>query len=129
MTSFAAYTDGNRLASTTDAAGNVTTYSYNADTNVLEWVKYPNDTDSTKTEYDYDNMYRLASAAASTGTQNLSASYTYENDLLKSITTGSTTYNFAYGSFGLRSTIKVGSTTLASYNYTDDRNNYLETLA
>ncbi len=128
MTSSAAYTsDGNRLSTTTDAAGNVTTYSYNANTNVLEWVQYPNGS-GTKTTYTYDTMYRLATASASTGTQTLSASYTYENDLLTKLTTGSTTYNFAYGNFGLRSSIKVGSTTLATYTYTS-RNNYLQTLA
>ena len=121
MTSSATYADGNRLATTTDAAGNVTIYNYNAQTNVLESVQYPNGSGTTTT-YTYDSMYRLASAAASTGTQNLSASYTYTNDLLTKITTGSTTYNFAYGNFGLRSSIKVGSTTLASYTYTDNQN-------
>ena len=67
--STATYTDdGNRLVSTTDALGKVTTYSYHADTNVLEWVKYPEDTDSTKTAYTYDSMYRMATAAATTDT-------------------------------------------------------------
>ena len=56
-------------------------------------------------------------------------SYTYTNDLLTKITAGSTTYNFAYGNFGLRSSIKVGSTTLASYTYTDNQNKYLQKLA
>ena len=136
MTSSAAYTDGNRLASTTDAAGKVTTYSYNADTNVLEWVKYPNGA-NTKTFYTYDEMYRLASAytealyLTSDGTvisEPLSAEYDYGNDLLTKLTTGTTTYNFSYGNFGLRSSIKVGTSTLATYTYTS-RNNYLQTLA
>ena len=51
MTATAVYSgDGNRLVSSTDALGNTTYYSYNADTNVLEWVKYPGDTDATRTE-------------------------------------------------------------------------------
>ncbi len=129
ITSSAAYTtDGNRLVSTTDAAGKVTTYSYNANTNVLEWVQYPNGA-NTKTTYTYDSMYRVASASAAAGTQTLSAAYTYSNDLLTKITTGSTTYNFSYGDFALRSSIKIGSRTLASYTYTDDQNNYLKKLA
>ena len=128
MTASAVYTsDGNRLATTTDASGQTTTYSYNADTNVLEWVQYPNGT-GTKTTYSYDTMYRLATASANTGTETLSASYTYTDDLLTKLTTGSTTYNFGYGNFGLRSSIKVGSTTLATYTYTS-RNNYLQMLA
>ncbi len=131
LTSTAAYTsDGNRLTSTKDAAGNTTTYSYNANTNVLEWVKYPNDSDNTKTTYSYDdNMYRLVSAAATVDTGGtLSASYGYTDDLLTSITTPSTTYNFTYGDFGLRSSVKVGSGfTLATYSYTDGTN-YLEKL-
>ena len=130
LTSTAEYSDTGRLLSTTDAAGNTTLYGYNPDTNVLEWVQYPNDTESTRTEYDCDNMYRVASAAVTTDTGlDLSVGYTYDNDLLTAIQTPSTTYNFAYGAFGLRSNIKVGTQTLASYDYTDDGNFYLEKLA
>ena len=129
MQSSAEYEEGNRLKETTDAAGNVTTYSYNADTNVLEWVKYPNDTESTKTTYTYDEMYRLTRAATGTGSQTLSASYTYTDDCLTSLRTGSNTvYTFNYGPFAQRSSINIGSRTLATYTYTD-RNNYLDTLA
>ena len=119
MTSTAAYTtDGNRLSSTTDATGNVTTYSYNADTNVLEWVKYPKDTDATKTNYTYDSMYRLASAAATSDYGSaLTVEYTYTDDLLTEIESGSTTYSFSYGDFARRSRIQIGSRTLATYTY------------
>ena len=44
-------TNGNLLASATDALANVTNYSYDADTGVLEWVQLPEDTESTRTEY------------------------------------------------------------------------------
>ena len=129
LTSSAAYTDdGNRLSSTTDAAGKVTTYSYHENTNVLEWVKYPKDTDTTRTEYTYDEMYRLAKAEADVSTgSTLNAEYGYTNDLLTSITTGSTTYSFTYGAFALRNNIKIGNRTLASYSYTS-RNNFLASL-
>lgn len=129
LTATAVYTsDGNRLQSTTDAAGNTTTYSYNADTNVLEWVKYPKDTDATKTAYTYDSMYRVASAAATTDTGTaLTASYTYTDDLLTKITTGSTEYTLSYGDFALRSNIKIGNRTLASYTYAS-RTHRLTTL-
>ena len=128
--SSAAYSsDGNRMVSATDATGKTTYYDYDANTNVLKSVKYPEDSDATKTNYTYDDMYRMATAAATTDTGlSLSASYTYTDDMLTKIQTGSTTYNFVYGKFALRSDAKVGSRTLASYTYTS-RNNYLDTLA
>ena len=129
MNSTATYsTDGNCLVSTTDASGNTTQYSYNTNTNVLEWVKYPKDTDATRTEYTYDSMYRLASAETTTDKgYTLNASYAYTDDLLTKIETGSTTYSFSYGDFALRSAIKIGSRTLASYTYTN-KTNYLASL-
>ena len=129
VTSSAVYTsDGNRLDYTLDAAGNKTDYSYNANTNVLEWVQYPEDTEASRTEYSYDSMYRLASASVDVSTgSTLSAAYGYTNDLLTSIQTGSTTYSFTYGAFALRSNIKIGSRTLATYSYTS-RTNYLASL-
>ena len=130
ITSTAAYsTDGNRLVSTTDALGKTTTYGYNGDTNILEWVQSPKDTEQTRTEYSYDSMYRLATASVTTDTGTaLSVSYTYVDDLLTALETESTTYTFAYGDFALRSSIKIGSRTLAEYDYTNDRNNYLSAL-
>ena len=129
LSSSAEYTNnGNTLAFTTDAAGKETHYSYDPNTNVLLWVQYPNDTDASRTEYTYDNMYRLASTEMDVGANTLSASYTYTDDLLTKIQTGSTTYNFTYGSFSLRSAVKVGSRTLASYSYTDDGRNALSSL-
>ena len=124
IASTAAYSDDhNRLVSTTDARGKTTTYSYNANTNVLEWVQYPNDTPDTRTEYTYDQMYRVAQAALTTDSGlNLSAQYNYTNDLLTSIETPSTTYNFAYGNFGLRSSVKIGTQELAGYSYESGTN-------
>ena len=37
-------------------------------------------------------------------------------------------YTFAYGAFSLRTSIKAGGHTLATYTYTNDRNNYLQAL-
>lgn len=131
ISSSAAYAgNGNYLSSTTDAQGKVTYYGYDPNTNVLEWVKYPEDTDATRTNYSYDDMYRLTSAQATTDTGTaLTASYTYTNDNLTAIQTGSTNYSFTYGNFSLRTAAKAGNNTLASYVYTNDRNNYLKKLA
>ncbi len=128
LSSSAAYTaDFNRLATTIDALGNVTTYSYNENTNVLEWVQSPEGTAGSRTTYTYDSMYRVASTSAAVAGQTFSASYTYENDLLTQIQTGSTNYTFSYGDFGLRTAVAIGSRTLASYTYTS-QNNYLASL-
>ncbi len=122
-------TDGNRLASVKDALENTTTYNYNENTNVLEWVQYPNDTAETRTEYTYDEMYRLATAAADVDAgYTLTASYTYEDDLLTELETNSSTYHFTYGSFAQRTGVKVGNKTLAAYTYTDNQDRYLSTL-
>ena len=129
ITSSAAYSaDGNRLISTTDTAGKVTQYSYHQDTNVLEWVQYPEDTAATRTAYTYDEMYRLTETEVTTDqNQTLTASYTYVDDLLEKLTTASTTYSFTYGNFSLRSGVYIGEWTLAEYTYTA-RNNFLERL-
>ena len=131
MTSEADYTDdGKLLESTKDAAGNITYYTYDPDTNLLLKTQYPGNNANTYTQYTYDNMYRTATAKSYVNSAStLSASYIYNDDLLKSITTNSTTYTFNYGAFSLRSSVKIGSRTLASYTYTSDRNNYLQKLA
>ncbi|MBQ4600361.1 MAG: RHS repeat-associated core domain-containing protein, partial [Oscillospiraceae bacterium] len=122
--------NGNFPVSATDALGNITRYNYNEDTGVLNWVQYPEDTEATRTVYTYDSMYRMASMELTTDTGlALSTEYTFENDLLTKLETPSTTYSFTYGDFALRSSVKVGTTTLASYDYTNDRNFYLEELA
>ncbi len=133
ISSTAAYsTDGNRLVSVTDALGNTTTYDYDSNTNVLNWVQYPEDTPATRTNYTYDNMYRMATAAATTDSNlSMSASYTYTDDYLTKIQTPTTTYNFSYGDFGLRSSVIVGDPqnpehVLAEYYY--DSYNRLEEL-
>lgn len=129
ISSIADYTDnGDLLEFTKDALGNQTTYGYDEQTGLLDWVQYPEDTQTTRTEYTYDNMYRTATVAATTDTAlNLSANYTYEDDLLKTIQTPSTTYTFEYGDFSLRSAVKIGNRNLASYTY-ESGTNRLERL-
>ena len=132
ITSTADYTDdGNRLETTTDALGNETHYSYHPDTNLLQWVKAPEDTEASRTEYTYDTMYHLASVTANvetiTNTPSILATcnYTYTDDQLTKLKTPFTTYYFSYGDFGLRSKINIGPWTLAEYSYTD-KNHYLQ---
>jgi hypothetical protein len=63
--SWTAYTnDGNYIVSTTNTYNETTYYEYDDDTGVLKWVKYPGDTDATRTNYSYDGMYRLIGTSA-----------------------------------------------------------------
>ncbi len=139
ITTSATYSaDGNRLVSSTDALGKVTKYSYDVNTNVLEWVQYPNDTDGTesddacdtRTHYEYDSMYRLLWTEAETpDSSHFHVDYTYNSDgTLSRIESLSTWYEFYYGTFNLRTSVEIGSWTLADYTYTNDRNYYLDTL-
>ncbi len=126
ITSSATYTsDYNHIATATDALGNVTEYGYDLQTGLLDWVQYPEDSEATRTEYTYDQMYRTATVSAgldSTVDGVLSASYTYEDDLLKTIQTPSTTYTFTYGDFSLRTAVNIGDRNLATYSYETDTN-------
>lgn len=119
ITSKAEYsTDGNLMVKTIDALGKETVYGYDADTGLAEWIQYPEDTTATRTEYTYDEMYRTATVATTTDTAlNLSANYTYEDDLLTVIQTPTTKYDFTYGDFSLRTSIDIGERNLASYTY------------
>jgi len=125
MESSAEYSDdGNRLVSTTNALGKKTKYGYNEITGVLDWVQYPEDTEATRTEYTYDTMYRMATAACETDTGlSLSAEYTYSGDLLTGIETASTAYGFTYGVFDLQTGVTVGDRTLLTYHYTEEAAN------
>jgi hypothetical protein len=129
-TTSALYTgSGNQLDSTTDELGKITRYGYDLNTGVLDWVQYPNDTATTRTNYVYDSMYRLVSTnmTNSDGKQ-LSATYTYDKDNITQISTKSTVYNFVYGDFSLRSQVSIGSNLLTRYEYTDDENKNLSLL-
>ena len=130
--------EGDLLDYAVDALGNITTYGYNEQTGLLDWVIYPeNDDDpdtpnvvepTVPTYYTYDEMYRMETVTSDlyrgivdTGL-NLSANYTYEDDLLKTIQTPSTTYTFTYGDFSLRTRVDVGNRNLASYSYENGTN-------
>ena len=132
----ATYTaDRNRMATATNSLGKVTTYEYNPDTNMLDWVQYPEDKENwdngkdTRTYYTYDEMCRPERIYATTDTDlDMSVDYTYTDDYLTKVETPTTAYDFTYGDFGLRTSVKIGSRTLAAYRYTNDKNMYLAGL-
>lgn len=120
----AAYTaDGNQLASVTDALGKTTTYNYDPQTGVLNWVQEPDQTDSNRTNYTYDSRLRTTGVSQ----KNAQVRYTYStNALLTSITSASgTAYNFAYGAFDQLSSVRIGRRTLVRHSYSSDGNRTL----
>lgn len=133
--SYAEYTeDGNYIAYVVDPNFNESRYGYNLETGVLEWYQAPEDSAATRTEYEYDTLYRLtdttkAVSGLTGGLTEITNSYTYNNDLLTTITHSntedlSTVYTFTYGIFNLLQNIKVGNRTLINYEYTSDATGY-----
>ena len=122
MVSTATYSnDGNLLLSSVDVAGKETKYGYNAQTGLLEWVQYPEDTEATRTYYTYDELYRNIKTNVTTDTGlAMFTDYTYANDQLTGITTPSTTYGFKYNSFGQETEVAAGEQTLVKYIYGND---------
>ncbi|MBQ6832367.1 MAG: DNRLRE domain-containing protein [Oscillospiraceae bacterium] len=115
--------EGNLLATTTDALDRTTTYDYNEDTGLLEHVCYPGDTATTQTNYTYDSMQRRTAVTSKTdANQSLYARYTYEDDQLKTLVTPSTTYEFTFGNFALKQSVKAGDKTLVNYTYESGTN-------
>ena len=115
----------------TDSLGRVTRYFYDAKNGDLKAVINP---DETGLVYTYDNLGNLelvepamydsssySSGSYDSDTSSASATYTYNSlNQLQKIQTESTTYNFTYDTFGNSKSVKVGTSTLASYTY----NNY-----
>lgn len=94
--------NGRLLASVNENEGNGTCYSYDAVGNIVSVLP---------AQYVSSSSYSEVSNAES-------VEYGYnDRNMLESITTESTTYNFVYDVFGNTDSISVGSRELASYEY------------
>ena len=123
VTSSATYTsNGDQLATVTDALGQVTAYGYDTQTGILNWTQAPGETTATRTNYSHDSRYRTTSVTKGNSTVN----YTYNSDLLSAISSASgTDYTFIYGAFDLVNSVKIGSRALISHTYSDDSSHWL----
>ena len=123
VTSSATYTsNGDQLATVTDALGQTTTYGYDTQTGVLNWTQAPGETTATRTNYSHDSRYRTTSVTKGSSAVN----YTYNSDLLAAISSASgTDYTFIYGAFDLVNSVKIGSRALISHTYSDDSSHWL----
>ena len=123
ITSSATYTsNGDQLATVTDALGQVTAYGYDTQTGILNWTQAPGETTATRTNYSHDSRYRTTSVAKGSSAVN----YTYNSDLLAAISSASgTDYTFTYGAFDLVNSVKIGSRALISHTYSNDSSHWL----
>ena len=126
ISSGAAYTNGgNLIASSTDSAGNTTSYAYTGDRyKVYGQPSAVTDAKGTSTTYILDGYGRTQKVSL----ENIAnIQYAYSKNLLTGLTrtagNASQVYSFAYDDFGNSTTIKVGTgdsaCTLAAYTYGD----------
>lgn len=123
MDSHQSYTsDGNHVATKTDARGKVVTYETDLAKDTLTKVTDPN---GQSVNYTYDSRMRVIGASATADGRNYKNTYAYEKDRLKTVahnTTSDTpdvTYTFDYDEFGNPTTVKVGNQVLSTNVYTD----------
>ena len=112
--------DGNYLATSTDALGNTTTYSYNEAVGLLNYVI---DANNNRISYLYDRYHSLSALFADTNGDGVfdaaeqGVRYVYDAGVLTQIQTASTTYILTYDAHGAMSSVWVGNQTLVSYDY------------
>ena len=120
MTSSAQYdANGNRLLSVTDNAGATVKYGYSGElSKMLALPESVTDALGNTATNTYDHFGRITSTTLANGS---GVVYTYTKGQLSELSrrTGSTTqnYSFVYNSFGRMTELKVGSRTLAKYEY------------
>ena len=115
ITTSTTYTsDGNYVASKTDALGNTVTYNINSLNGLVNNVTDPLGRTVTNT---YNADYSLSTVSTTVGGNTIANSYTYENDRLKTITHNGFAYTFVYDTFGNVIEVKVGTTTLITNAY------------
>lgn len=108
----------------TDQLGNSFNYTYNSTGTLLNEV----DNNNTKLEYTYDNLDRITKVDLKSSTGNIVSTneYIYENDKLKTIKVGNTTYEFIYDEFGNTKQVKVGDSILVTNDYEKNNGNLVK---
>lgn len=109
---------------------NIIDYTYNQNTGMMtsKEVPYYNDTEgrlSSEYKYTYDDLDRLIKVEINEPLDEpmVKNEYTYENDKLKEIKAGDTTYQFVYDEFGNTKQIKIGNQTFNTKNYEEKNGN------
>ena len=113
-------TDGNRITSVTDAAGNTVSYAYEGTLNTaFGLASAMEDARGIKTSYSYDTFGRMTRV---NGTSGSAIEYAYENGNLTAIARTDTVtekqeYGFTYDTWGKTTGVSVGERQLADYVY------------
>lgn len=113
--------DGNHKASETDARGKTAIYHTDMAKDTLMSVTDPN---GQTVSYSYDARKRITSTSATAGGVLYKATYTYQNDRLKTAAhntvndTPDVNYSFEYDKLGNPTTVKVGTQALFTNVYT-----------
>ena len=112
--------DGNHVATKTDARGKVVTYITDLAKDTLTKVTDPN---SQSVEYTYDSAKRMTGTSAVVDGNTYKNTYGYEDGKLKTVSHNTTsetpdvTYTFSYDEFGNPTTVQVGTQTLSTNIY------------
>ena len=125
------YTDGNYVATTKDARGNIVTQNVNPTDGTLTSVTDPK---GQTVNYTYDASKRVTAVqTVDEGTLYRNA-YTYENDRIKTVAHNTTTntedvtYTFEYDELGRKTSVKVGTQKLSTNAYKSTRSDLLTSV-
>ena len=117
--------NGNYIATTKDARGNEVTQVIDPNTGTLTSVTDP---DGQTVNYTYDASKRVTAVQTTADGKTYRNGYTYENDRIKTVSHNTTsdaendvTYTFEYDSLGRKTNVKVGTQTLSTNVYENDR--------
>ena len=114
-----------------DARGNEVHQVVNATDGTLTSVT---DSNGQTVNYTYDESKRVTGVETTTDGKTYRNAYTYENDRIKTVahnTTGDTqdvTYTFNYDELGRKTTVKVGSQTPSTNEYTAEHSGLLSEM-
>lgn len=108
--------DGAHLARSIDTRGNTVYYVYDA-AGFLKSLSQGNKT----LNYNYDSMGDLTAlfqqVSGLVGGTQMKTEYSYENDRISSVSHNGFSYDFEYDIWGNQTTVKIGSTAIASCSY------------
>ncbi len=133
MSSSANYNDYGNLTSETDTLGHTTSYNYDANRGLLNYITNAN---NHRTQYVYDLGGKLTEIYADNnknGTHDSAeagVNYTYDaKNYLTEIYNGATTYHFVYDNYGNVTSVTIGDNTtpLVSYSYASRNGKLLST--
>lgn len=118
-------TNGRYQTKLIDEIGNITQYQYNDNTGT---VAKTIDAKNTEINYTYDEFNRLLNVKKQVSNKEYSNTYTYENDMIKTITHNGFTYTFNYDNFGNVKETKIGNQILSTNQYESNNGNLFKQL-